>query len=293
MVNERLALACGVSAVLLWSTVATGFKLGLEHLDPAQLLLIGSAISLTFFVAVVIATGRVGTLLALRRGTVAQLAGLGLLNPALYYLILFEAYDRLPAQIAQPLNYTWAIALALLAVPLLHQRLSRQTLMGIVVSYGGVALLIAGGTAIDVDGLNPTGIALALVSTLIWACYWLFSVRVGGDVVVNLCVGFCVGTPVVAAVCLATVGLPALDPATIGYGAWVGLIEMGVTFVLWQTALARTENVGRMGQLIFLSPFISLVLIDRVLGEDVQTSSVVGLALIVVGLIITRRNPAT
>jgi hypothetical protein len=32
---------------------------------------------------------------------------------------LFEAYDRLPAQVAQALNYTWALTLTLLAVPVL------------------------------------------------------------------------------------------------------------------------------------------------------------------------------
>ena len=59
-----------------------------------------------------------------------------------YYLILFAAYDRLPAHIAQPINYTWAITLALLAVPLLGQRLSKRTLTGILISYLGVVLLV-------------------------------------------------------------------------------------------------------------------------------------------------------
>ena len=54
---------------------------------------------------------------------------LGLINPTAYYLILFAAYDRLPAHIAQPINYT-CITLALLAVPLLGQRLGKRTLAG-------------------------------------------------------------------------------------------------------------------------------------------------------------------
>ena len=41
-----------------------------------------------------------------------------------------------PAHIAQPLNYTWAITLALLAVPLLKQPLTRRMLAGILVSVG-------------------------------------------------------------------------------------------------------------------------------------------------------------
>ena len=45
MKNERNALLMGLGAVLLWSTVATGFKLGLEHLKPVQLLFAGTCIS--------------------------------------------------------------------------------------------------------------------------------------------------------------------------------------------------------------------------------------------------------
>ena len=33
-----------------------------------------------------------------------------------------------------------------------------------------------------------------------------------------------------------------------GFGAWVGLVEMGVTFLLWQNALRRTAHAGRVAQ---------------------------------------------
>ena len=60
---------------------------------------------------------------------------LGLLNPFLYYLVLFKAYALLPAQQAQPLNYTWAITLSLLAVPLLKQQVRWQEWLALLVSY--------------------------------------------------------------------------------------------------------------------------------------------------------------
>ena len=47
--DERLALGFGLGAVLLWSTVATGFKLGLEQLAVEQLLWLGSLISWLVF----------------------------------------------------------------------------------------------------------------------------------------------------------------------------------------------------------------------------------------------------
>lgn len=287
--NERLALACALGAVLAWSTVATGFKLGLKLLAPLQLLWLGVLVSLVFFAALLLVTGRWRALAALGARDWAWLAGLGLLNPFLYYFILFEAYDRLPAQIAQPLNYTWAIALAVLAVPILGQPLTRRTLAGIVLSYAGVVVLLAQGRLDGVAGVDPLGVVLALVSTVVWALYWLANVRLKIDALALMTGSFALGAPAVGLACALLEGLPAIAAPALGYGAWVGLVEMGVTFVLWQTAMRRTAHAGRLAQLIFLSPFLSLLLIDRVLGEAVSASSLAGLALIVAGLLIARR----
>jgi len=287
--NERLALACALGAVLAWSTVATGFKLGLRVLQPLQLLWLGALISLVFFATTLLATGRWRMLAGLGARDWRRVAGLGLLNPFLYYFILFEAYDRLPAQIAQPLNYTWAIMLAILAVPILGQPLTRRTLLGIVVSYAGVVVLLAQGHFDGVARVDALGVVLALASTLLWALYWLANVRLKVDALALMTGSFAVGVPAIGLACAVIEGLPALDAQALGYGAWVGLIEMGVTFVLWQTAMRRTAHAGRIAQLIFLSPFLSLLLIDRVLGEAVSPSSVAGLGLIVAGLLIARR----
>ena len=291
--NERSALLFGVGAVLLWSTVATGFKLGLRELAPLDLLWFGSTISCAFFASASAVTGRLRTLTVLPGRTWARYAVLGLLNPFLYYVVLFEAYDRLPAQIAQPLNYTWAITLALLAIPVLGQRLSWRTFTGMLVSYGGVVVLLAQGRFDGYPELDRVGIALALGSTLVWATYWLATVRGDDDPLVLMTASFLVGATAIGIVCVATHGLPLLTWRRIGYGAWVGLVEMGVTFLLWQQALRRTAHAGRIAQLIFLSPFISLLLIDRVLGEHVRPSSFVGLALIVAGLLVAGRLRTT
>ncbi|MFP6815269.1 MAG: EamA family transporter, partial [Pseudomonadales bacterium] len=85
-------------------------------------------------------------------------------------------------------------------------------------------------------------------------------------------------------------GLPGLRIEALIFGSWVGLIEMGVTFLLWQRALRLTNHAARIGQLIFISPFVSLMLISEVLGEQIHLTSVVGLAVIVLGFAITRRT---
>ena len=279
---ERRAVLFALAAVALWSTVATGFKLGLSVMRPLQLLALGSLVSLVFFAAAYLLVRPPPA----PRAALGRAAVLGLLNPFAYYVVLFEAYDRLPAQVAQPLNYTWAITLAVLAVPILGQRLDRRTLAGILVSYLGVVVLVTQGEFTAFDSFDALGIVLALGSTVLWASYWLATVRLGLHPVQLLLAVFTTGTACVVTACVLTEGLPPLTLSNLGYGIWVGLVEMGVTYLLWQRALVLTAHAGRISQLTFLSPFLSLVMIANVLGEAIHPSAVAGLVLIVGGLLL-------
>ena len=284
--SERQAVLFALLAVALWSTVATGFKLGLRTLEPLQLLFAGALVSTVFFWAVAGWLGR----LRLPAKAVGQAALFGLLNPFAYYVVLFAAYDRLPAQVAQPLNYTWSIAMALLAWPILGQRPTRPLLLGILLSYGGVLIVLRPWGMEASSTLDWAGVALALGSTLLWAGYWLVQARSAIDPIGLLAWSFPFGLMATAALCAVGPGWPPLSADTLVFGAWVGLVEMGVAFLLWRYALALTANAARIGQLIYLSPLLSLALIALVLGEAIHPASVIGLGVIIAGLAVANRQ---
>lgn len=52
---QQRAYAFGLVTVLLWSTVATAFKLSLRHLSPSLLLLYASSVSLAVLGGLVVA----------------------------------------------------------------------------------------------------------------------------------------------------------------------------------------------------------------------------------------------
>lgn len=291
LIGSDIALA--LAAVALWSTVATGFKLGLAIYTPLQLVTLSVVIATIFFLAICLATDRFDdrALFQLRNvGAFRRAMGLGLLNPLLYYLVLFAAYDRLPAQVAQPVNYTWSITLALLAVPMLGQRLRPAQLIAMLVSYAGVLVIVLPGTLTDSGpALSWFGVFLALASTLIWATYWLLNARDTGEPVTMMAIGFATACPVLLVLCLLTDGWPAVTAEGLGYACWTGLAEMGLAFLFWQLALRRTQRAAMLGQLIFLAPFVSLLLIHYVLGETVHATSVLGLGIIVAGLMWSSR----
>jgi drug/metabolite transporter (DMT)-like permease len=282
--NEQRALLFALGAVLLWSTVATAFKLSLQHLAPVQLLAWASLFSLLTLGILLVVTGRIGDVLRGSRRDYLRSLALGLVNPLAYYLVLFEAYDRLPAQEAQPLNYTWAFTLAILAVPLLGHRLTRADVLGGLVAYSGVWVIATRGEVFALEFANPAGVGLALGSTVLWALYWIYSTRDQRDPLVALFCNFALGLPFVLLACALTAGLSVPDWRGLAGAAWVGVFEMGLAFALWLSALKLTSSASRISNLVFLSPFLSLFFIRTFVGETILPSTWVGLALIVAGL---------
>ena len=296
MQDQHRALACGGLAVLVWSTVATAFKIALEHLEPLQLLLVADAVSALALFLLLARQGRLGLLWAMPRAQVLRCCGLGVLNPFLYYAVLFQSYALLPAQEAQPLNYTWAITLTLLSVPLLGQSLRALDLAAILVSYAGVLCIATRGAPLSLRFESPLGVALALGSTLLWALFWIGNTRLTTDPVAALFLNFLAAFPCILGAVLLGPGLPGPGLTGLLAGAYVGLFEMGLTFVLWLTAMrlaARSpQGTARVANLIFLAPFLSLVLIHFVLGEEIRVSTLLGLALIVAGNALQRLRTA-
>jgi drug/metabolite transporter (DMT)-like permease len=290
--RDRKALLLGLTAVLLWSTVATAFKLALRELDVFQLVAYAVLISAVALLVLVVIQGKLALLKDYARNHLSFYLALALLNPLLYYLVLLRAYDLLPAQQAQPINYTWAITLALLAVPLLGQKLSGRDIMAIIMGYGGVVIIATRGRLLEMQFDSLEGVILALASTVLWALYWLLSTRNPRDPVVSLCLNFLLAAPCALVICatFSTLVLPSLRGTMAA--AWVGLFEMGVTFALWSTALRLASGVARIGNLIFLSPLISLVLIASVLGEVIHPATLVGLALILPAVLLQQTQPA-
>ena len=117
--SQSRATFFALLAVLCWSTVATAFKLSLVHLSPLQLIFVASVSALVFFLVLLAWQRRLAELLQQDVPTYWRSFGFALLNPVLYYIVLFYAYSQLPAQEAQSLNYSWAIVLTLMAVPFL------------------------------------------------------------------------------------------------------------------------------------------------------------------------------
>lgn len=285
--NERRALGLGLSAVLLWSTVATAFKLTLAEFSPIQMLTVASIVSAMALAVICAVQGKLKSVPSVFAANPWYYLLLGLINPLAYYVILFKAYELLPASQAQAINYSWAITLTLMAAVFLGQKIRKQDWLACCLSYLGVVVIATQGDLLGLNFSSPLGVGLALISTLLWASYWILNAKNKADPIVGVLLGFLVAIPFAIGLTLYE-GLGFSHVTTQGWLAvsYVGLFEMGVTFVLWLSALKLTQNTARISNLIFASPFISLMLLATIIGEQIHPSTLVGLVLIITGLVI-------
>ena len=84
--------------VLFWSTSASAFKIALQLVAPEHLLLFATALSTLVLFLLLSIQGKITQLSAIPVKSVGKALLLGVLNPFLYYLVLFKAYALLPAK---------------------------------------------------------------------------------------------------------------------------------------------------------------------------------------------------
>lgn len=296
MTTSQSAYVFAGITVILWSTVATAFKLALRELDYIQLLLTATIASSLILLLILAVQGRLRDLTLLSRKQWLFSAGLGLLNPFCYYMLLFQAYALLPAQVAQSVNSTWAIITALLSVPFLGQKLRPRDGLCLLLGYGGVVLVASGGKWENLLSGNAVGLALAFSSTFMLASYWIANTRSNLPPLVGLSASFLCSIPwVLGAVLLFsewpfTAAFIASHPIGLAAAVHVGLFEMGLCYWMWIIAMKRAPSAAKLSVCAFCVPFLSLFWISLVLHEPIAITTYAGLACIVTGGILQSRT---
>ena len=286
MKRDSKALISALTAVLLWSTVATAFKIALKELSPLDMLLLSCIWSALALGAVLRFKEPSGFRISGRQFRFFLLGAL--LNPVTYYLILFKSYDLLPAQVAQPLNYTWPLMLVLLSIPFLGKKPRIMDIVSLFICFGGVLLVSSGGRSAGSDGgYSKTGMALALFSAVFWAAFWLSAQKREEQEETRLFWNFALAVPLLLVLKLfLSPGLPSISPGALLSTAWIGLFEMGITFLFWGRALKLSSHPARIGSLVYISPFLSLLWISIILQEKIVSATIIGLAVIVGGILV-------
>ena len=229
----------------------------------------------------------------LPRGVLARLVLLGLVGNTLYQLGFISGLDRTTASNSALILASMPSIVALLAVGLRFEPLRPKVLGGVLVATLGVVLVVAARGA-GFGAATMAGDLLTLGAVICWAGYTL-GLRVLPPEVSPLRVTMV--TTVAGMPGLVLAGMPemlAMDWAAVGWQGWAALayatlLSLLVAYLIWNRSV---KVVGPSRTVIYmcLTPLIAVASAAAFLGERPRPLQAVGAALILGGVLLTRRN---
>ena len=286
--RQQKAYILALAAILLWSTAGSAFKITLDHISASQLLLFAAFFSMLFLFGWKAVEGKLAGSFRISRREWLNSAIMGLLNPFAYYIILFEAYDLLLAQEAVALNYVWPVTLVLLSIPVLKQRIGIYSILALLVSFAGLLIIIMKGSFGGIELSSPRGIFFALISSVFWASFWLMNMKDKREEAAKLLINFIFGFAYILIYVIVIKEEVVFTLEGMGGSLYVGLFEMGLTYVLWLKALQLSSTTAKVSNLVYISPFLSLMFVSLTVGETIYLYTIGGLVLIVGGIVLQR-----
>jgi drug/metabolite transporter (DMT)-like permease len=283
-----LPVAAALTSVCLWASAFVGIRAASHSFSPGALALgrlsIGSLL--------------LGVLLVRRGWAHTSRRDLGLLLIAgltwfgLYNVVLNSAERSVDAGTASMLIMVAPIVVVALAAAFLRERVTRTLFVGGAVAFAGVIVI---GIATSTGSATLVGALLCLGAAVSSAIGLVAQKPVLGRVSALQVTWICCA--IGALVCLPYA--PALvrelrvaPPAGIGWLLFLGVFPTSVAFTTWAYALAR-GTAGRVVAMTYLVPPVTIVLSWLMLGEVPELVAVLGGALCLGGVYITRRTPKT
>lgn len=279
--SRGAATAVGLSAVLLWSTLAW-LTAASGTVPPFELL------ALTFGIGGIAGVAlwaiRPGAARALRQSWPVWLLGIaGLFG---YHAAYFIALRHAPVVEAGLINYLWPLLIVVFSAFLPGERLKWQHVLGCALALAGAILVVTGGHGFSFDPAYLGGYGAALFAAVTWGAYSVLSRRVA-HVPSDAITGFCLATAALAAIvhfAIEPTVAPA-DPMQWLAIVALGLGPVGLAFYVWDIGV-KHGDIQIIGAASYATPLLSTALL--ILSGYAAFTPVIALAalLITIGALI-------
>lgn len=215
------------------------------------------------------------------------LAGLALLGVTLNQGLFLIGLQYTTATNAVLLIATIPAFTLLVAVLLRHETTTAQKLAGLVLSFGGVALLVAG-SGIDLGAQHLLGNVLIVANSLSYSTYLVLSrpILARHDPLTVIAWVFVFGTIEMALV--ATPTLWQIDWAGFDRDAWIGLAYALAAATVFTYGVnnwvLRHASASRVASFVYLQPLVGTLLAWQLLDEQIGWRTLASGALILGGV---------
>jgi drug/metabolite transporter (DMT)-like permease len=276
--------------MLVWAGNYVVVKVAVSETAPAGFNFLRIAIAAIPLLVVLYA--RTGSISLPRRDIVA-IAGLAAVGFSLYQLLWGTALVTTSAGDSALIIGASPALIALIAVLVGVDRFTWAKALGVATALVGIAFVVSaeGGFRLDAVGL---GDALTLGAALCWATYVAMGTPMFRRVPALAAAAWAL---TFGAIWLVPFGLPDLlrdpgsylQPGPMLALAYSGLLAVAVSQVLVARAVPALGPI-RFANISFILPPMTVVLGAVVLGESIRAGEIVGGAIIVVGVLLSRRD---
>lgn len=226
-----------------------------------------------------------GRNLRLKRRELPPIISLGLLF-SLSSLTLFQSYNYMDAGIASTLLFIYPILAAIIMATLFKERLSKQTILCIIVTLCGIALLYSND---DGSTLSLMGVMLVFASAISYAIYIVGINKTSLRNVATLKISFYVltfGSLLFLSRLLVTHDFQV--PSTDEWRLWINILCLAV-FPTVLSLVCTTKAIQYIGAtptaiLGALEPVTAVVIGVSVFGEVITSRIAIGLLLIIISV---------
>ena len=288
MHSRPLSIVLLLIAVVIWGAAYVVTKSGLSELPPMLFALLRYCVASLLLVPLALARGGLAKLP--RPVPWKTLALMALNGVALYYLLFNIALTHTTASHVALIQSSFPAVMAIMAVLWLHERLTRQRVLGIVLAVAGVALIVARNEP-DASARDPfIGNVLTFGSVLLWTVYTILAKRVAdADAIAVTAIVAVLGTIMLVPAALienANAPIPSISAESWFKIVYLGALASAVAYLLYNRAL-RDVDASLAGIFTNLSPVIGVISGVIFLGESMTLTAILGGVLVLGGVLIS------
>lgn len=273
-----------VFCILLWASIPVATKKILVELDNLQTLFYSTILSTLVLGILLIFQKKTKDLKKYNKSQYITMFSLGFIGNYLYYVLLYGAFSKTTASEGFILAYTWPIMVLLLSFVILKDKVTIQKFAGILISFFGIIIITTKGNITTFNLTNLQGAILALSGAFVFALFSVLGKKLNFDKTISVFIYFLSALIFIIPTVLifSKITFPSFN-----VWLWIiynGVFVNGISYIFWFKALEGGET-HIVSNLLYFTPFISLIYISVFLDEKILISAVVGLIVIVVGVL--------
>lgn len=275
------ALGMGLLFALIWSSAFTSARIIVADAPPLAISAIRFAIAGLIGVAIARAMGQTWHL---TRDQWRATLIFGLCQNALYLGLNFLAMTTVEASLASIIASTMPLMVAFAGWAFLSEKLTKIAALGLVLGFAGVVLIMGSRIGAGVDTLGVIycviGAAALSVATLL-----VRGASAGGNVMMIVGLQMFVGAAVLFAVsALFEPWIFNWNPKMLTALTYTILAPGLLATFIW-FALVRRIGAIKAATFHFLNPFFGVAIAALILGESLEITDIIGVAIISAGIL--------